>query len=281
MMFDNRGDHTEAAFALAEMRVNSRVLVNGGFRFDHAPSHGQNWSPRGAIIVKTGEGSALKLLFGTAFRAPNSFERSYEDGISQKANENLTPERVSTGELLLEQLISRHIKLTTSVYRYEARQLIDIAGDPADNMLQYHNLGIVSGSGVETEVELDLGRLTGRASYALQRASNPERVEALSNSPQHLGAFNLSAPLVRDRLRAGLEVRAMSARLTPGNEVVGGHTVTNVNFTTRSLSRRIDASFGVFNVFDEAFSDPVGPQLRQRDIRQDGRTLRLSAAYAF
>lgn len=281
LLFDNGGDHTKAAFALAEVRLGERLLLNGGVRFDHTPSHGHNWSPRGALIFKTGESSALKLLYGNAFRAPNSFERSYDDGMSQKANEALTPERVSTSELLLEQLVSRHVKLTASVYHYEARQLIDIAGDPVDHMLQYHNIGVVSGSGIETEAELDLGRLTGRASYALQRASNPDGTGDLSNSPQHLGAFNMTVPLVRDHLRAGLEVRAMSERRTPNNEVVGGHVVTNINFSTRTLTRSIDASFGVFNVFDTAFSDPVGHQLRQRAIRQDGRTLRLAVAYAF
>ena len=280
-MFDNKGDDTQALFALAEVRLGQRVLLNGGLRLDHAASIGRNLSPRGALIVRTGEGSALKLLYGNAFRAPNSYERSYDDGLTQKANERLIPERVGTGELLIEQVLSRHLKLTASVYHYEARQLIDVAEDPADGMLQYHNLGVVSGTGAETEVELDLGGVTGRASYALQRAANPDSTGDLSNSPRHLGALNVVVPLVRDRLRAGFEVRAMSARRTPNDHVVRGHVVTNINLSSLRLARHLDASFGVFNVFGATFSDPVGQQLRQRAIQQDGRTLRLALAYAF
>jgi outer membrane cobalamin receptor len=281
-LFDNPSDDTRALFASGEVRLGQRMILNGGLRYDHTPSIGGNWNPRGALIYTLGEGSALKVLYGSAFRAPNSFERLYDDGgISQKANHALTPEQVTTLEILAEKLLSRHVKVTASVYRYSARQLIDVAFDPADGLLQYNNLGEVNGQGIETEAELDLGGLSGRVSYALQRAWNPATAGRISNSPQHLGVLTLSIPIVEDRGRVGVEVRGMSSRLTSRNDVVSGYVVTNVVLSSRRLYRGIEASAGLFNIFGTTFSDPVGEQFQQNAIRQDGRATRLTLAYAF
>jgi iron complex outermembrane receptor protein len=282
LLFDNSAGDSHGVFALGEIHVGDRVIFNGGLRYDHTASTGGSWNPRGALIFKLGEGSAFKALYGSAFRAPNSFERLYDDsGFTQKSNRSLTLERVTTFELLLEQLVTRHARVTASAYRYQARQLIDVAVDPADGLLQYRNLGLVNGQGVETEVEVDFAGVNGRASYALQRAWDPARGGRLSNSPQHLGAMKVSLPVVHDRARVGLEVRGMSSLRTPRNDVVHGYVVSNLVVSSRRVFHGVESSVGLFNMFDTAFSDPAGEQHVQRMIRQDGRALRLTVAYAF
>ena len=279
--FDTTTGNTSALFALGEFRVGNRLIVNGGLRLDHSADVGNNWNPRAALIYTLGEGSAAKVLYGDAFRAANNWERFYNDnGRTQKANPAISPERVSTLEALVEKVVTRHLKLTASAYRYRARQLIDLGTDPLDGLLQFNNLGRAAGEGVETEAELDFGAVTGRASYSMQRARNPETEERLSNSPQHLGALNLSFPIAARRGRVGFELRGMSARLTPRGDDLGGHVVANLTLTGRRF-RGIEAAASLTNVFDAAFSDPVGEEHVQRGIQQDGRALRVTLAYVF
>lgn len=277
---DNTTSDMRALYALGEVRLSSRLLFNGGLRYDHASSFGSDWNPRAGLIYQLGTGSAVKLLYGSAFRAPNNFERLYGDDRTQKPNTALAPEHIRTYELLVEKLLNRHVKWSISAYQYQARQLIDLALDPVDSLLQFNNLGRANGRGVESEVELDFGTATARMSYALQVATDPDGA-TLSNSPRHLGAFNISTPVARDHARVALQVRGMSSRLTPQGDAVSGNIVADAVLTTRRRSRGPEITAGIYNVTNQRYSDPVGEEHLQRAIQQDGRTMRLTVVYGF
>jgi outer membrane receptor for ferrienterochelin and colicins len=282
VLIDNTTSDFQGVFALAEVHATNRLIVNAGLRYDYTRWLGNNWNPRAALIYTLGEGSAVKVLYGSAYRAPNNYERFYNDGdVSQKANLALTPERVTTYEALIEKLLSKHVKLTASAYRYNADRLINLIEDPADSLLQYSNTGRANGVGVETEIEVELGRVTGRASYVVQRSENPTTDARLTNSPQHLGAVNLTMPVAADRARVGLEMRALSTRFSPRGDAIDGHVVANFIVSSRRIYRDIEATAVVTNVLNSGYSDPGGPDLRQRAIRQDRRALRFTLGYAF
>nr|MCU0650345.1 TonB-dependent receptor [Gemmatimonadaceae bacterium] len=102
-----------AVYAQDEVRVGTNWILSGGVRVDYAGTFGVNVSPRLGVIRDLGAGSALKLLYGTAFRAPNNFERFY-NAFDFTPNPNVRPERVHTTELLLEQRVHTRAKLSAS-----------------------------------------------------------------------------------------------------------------------------------------------------------------------
>jgi outer membrane cobalamin receptor len=268
-------------FSSAELHFGSRVIVNGGLRYDHSRWLRNTWSPRTAFIVKLDEGSALKLLFGQAFRAPTNYERFFQDGgLSVRDNIALVPERVSTAEILLEKVLSSQLKFTASTYRYRADRLIDAVIAPGDSLSQFQNSGRADGTGIETEVEIDLGKVSARGSYTLQRATDATGGQ-LSNSPQHLGVFTVSMPVAANLAQAGLEVRAMSARRSPTGDLVRGHAVGNLVLSRRQTGRGVEASLGVFNLLNAMYRDPVGKEHVQSAIVQDGRAVRATVGYRF
>lgn len=270
-----------ALYSLGEFRLGSRLIVNAGLRNDYTRTLGSNLNPRAALIYRLGEGSAIKALYGRAFRAPNNYERYYEDGgKTQKANPGLDRERVTTYELLLEKLFSRHVKGSISAYRYETRQLIDLALDTTDGLQQFGNIGRATGQGIESEVEVEFGEAMARASYSIQRAWDPNSDASLTNSPHHLFFATMVAPLVRDKLRGAVEVRAMSARLSQNDVRVPGHAVANVILTTRAPLGGATVMVGVYNVFDARYRDPVGDEVRMTSIPQDSRALRVSLGWS-
>jgi outer membrane receptor for ferrienterochelin and colicins len=108
--------------------------------------------PRLALIYRPWERTALKLIYGQAFRAPNAFELYYTDQISEEGNPGLRPESVKTTELIYEQYFLKRAHLSISGYYNSSNGLIDLVTNPADNLLQFQNSEKVIGKGIEFEV---------------------------------------------------------------------------------------------------------------------------------
>jgi hypothetical protein len=58
------------------------------------------------------------------------------------------------------------------------------------------------------------GGVRGHASYSIQNVANLSRNEAFPDSPEHLFKLNLSVPLVKEKVFAGLEYQYTSSRHT-------------------------------------------------------------------
>jgi iron complex outermembrane receptor protein len=263
--YDNtRGDNW-GVFAQDEIRLSSRVLANAGLRYDRYPSFGGTLNPRLALIYHHA-GSAVKLLAGRAFRAPNSYERFYTDGLTQKP---------TSGQL------ARRWRMSLSGYDNHISNLITLVTDPADSLLVFRNVGGVDARGLELETEGELGGLNLRASYALQQAKDGASGVELSNSPRHLAKLDASRAFFRERLMLGVEMNALSRRTAANGGRVPGHAVFNVMLRTRDWPRRVSAGLGVYNLFDRAYGDPGSEEHIQTAIPQDGRSFRVTLQYGF
>lgn len=280
---DRRRSSRWAVYLQDEYRLREGLLLNAGIRYDWYQAFGGTTNPRLALIYGGVDHTAVKFLYGKAFRAPNVYELYWDNGgISQKASPGLDPETIQTYELVLERPLGRDLRAAVSLYRYQVRNLIDLTLDPADGMQFYRNVGKVDAQGVELEVD---GRwaswLEGRGSYAYQHSENAVTGETLTNSPRHLLKVNLSTPVMSDRILAGIEVQSMSRRLTVAGSNAGGATVANLTLLGRRWARGLEVSASVYNLFDRKYSDPVSDSHVQDAIPQDGRSWRVKASYEF
>lgn len=73
----------------------------------------------------------------------------------------------------------------------------------------------------------------------------------------------------------GLEALYVSKRLTLADSTVSGFTVVNVTLLGRRLTRHLDLSASVYNLFNKTYYDPGAEQHRSDTLQQDGRSLRL------
>src|SRR3989442_13467610 len=90
--------------------VATTLTLNLGVRRDQYETFGGNTNPRAAIIYRPVEQTTLKLLYGSAFRAPTVYELHY----GSHANPNLNPEAISTYEIVLEQYTHGSLRLAGS-----------------------------------------------------------------------------------------------------------------------------------------------------------------------
>ena len=291
---DKRSSSIWAVFLQDEYTILNNLILNAGVRYDHYSTFGNTVNPRLALIYTPLDGTVLKLLYGSAFRAPNVFERYYAiPALGTKSNPDLGPEKIKTYELVYEQYIGSHLRGTVSGFYYNIDNLIVQVEENGFDI--FRNLSRVQADGVEAELDAKFDNgLTGRASYSFQDAWDSDTGQTLVNSPRHLAKLNLTIPFLQDKVFLGIEEQFTDRRktLVAGN-FAKSFFVTNLTLFSRNLLNNLELSASLYNLFDCRYGDPGGAEHIQdperfKDpdrpldiIQQDGRTFRVKLTYKF
>jgi iron complex outermembrane receptor protein len=283
---DRRSSLLWALYLQDEIQLMDNLILSAGVRHDHYGSFGGTTNPRLGLIYQPAQGSTFKLLYGSAFRAPNAYEAYYGDQISNLPNPSLRPEKIQTYEAIYEQYFYEHFRSSLSGFYYRVKDLITSQPvDPAlpgDSPTHYVNVDSLDARGVELELEGRWnGGLEARASYTFQRAEATDTGRSLSNSPDHLAKLSLVLPLWQNLLFAGLEQQYQSSRLTLAGAGTGAAHSTNLTLFSRGMVPGLHLSASVYNLFDRHAYDPGTPNQIQDLIAQDGRSFRVKLDYRF
>ena len=271
-----------AFYAQDEFAIIHNLSLSAGLRYDHYSDFGGTTNPRLGLIYHPHHTTALKLLYGTAFRAPEPFEMTPDYGPFYDNNLQLKPETIRSVEGVVEETLGQHFTLEGSVFRNWINNLITIETNPADGQSIYENSGEVDATGVE--VELDgrfAGGLQGRASYSYTDTEQPVTHQTLPNSPTQLGKLNLSVPIVHQWLFASLDAQYTSPVQTLAANTVSGFSVFNVTLLGHTLGKHLDVSASVYNILNKKYFDPGRPEDPEDAIQQDGRNFRIKLTGRF
>ena len=282
---DRRTERLYAAFVQDEITLGGGFSVNAGVRYDHYNTFGGTTNPRLSLLWNPRPGTTLKLLYGSAFRAPTAYELFYNDGgITQLPNPALAPETIRTYEAALEQSAGDKVRFTATVFNNRIRKLINqessVPSDPNSPVI-FRNVGEVWATGGEAEIEGKWPGFEGRLSYTYQKVDNREAGEELSNSPRQLVKGQVSSAFLGDRILPALDVRYTGPRRTLARDLTGGYTVVNFTLSGRRLLPWLDASASVYNLFGRSYADPGGGEHIQDTIPQDGRSFRVKVTASF
>jgi iron complex outermembrane receptor protein len=279
---DRRSSTRVGVYIQDEVTLGAHLLLNAGLRFDDYSTAGNAVNPRFGLIWSPAGTTVYKLLYGTAFRAPNVYELYYEAVDSQKANPELRPERIATWEFVVEHQLQPNFRLTADAYLNRISNNINQITDPDDGLLVFVNSGQVDARGIEFEAERLWGDGTRlRTSYAWQISRERDTDATLVNSPKHLAKLNFSMPAWGDSLRTGAELQYVGSRKTLGGGSVGGRLLANLTLLSEKLAPGLELSASVYNLFDKRYADPGGQEHVQDQIQQDGRSYRLKLNYRF
>jgi outer membrane receptor for ferrienterochelin and colicins len=270
-----------ALYGQDEFAVAAKLTLSAGIRYDHYSNFGGSTNPRVGLIYHLFHPTTLKLLYGTAFRAPVPYEITPDFGAFYDDNLHLGPEKIKSIEGVVEQGIGQHFTLSGSVFRNSIRDLISLQPETT-GQLMYVNSASADATGVEVGLAAHLtSGLQGRASYSYVDAEDPILHQLLNNSPQHLGKLTLSIPVVQKRLFASLDARYTSSALTLAGNTVSGFAVFNVTLLGHTLGKHLDVSASVYNLFDKKYFNPGRPEDPEDAIQQDGRNFRIKLTGRF
>jgi outer membrane receptor protein involved in Fe transport len=272
-------------FAQDDLAILTKLHLNAGLRYDQSYDHfdhfSPSWSPRAALIYDPFSQSTFKFIYGTAFRDPSFYELSEWPSLSVKPQ----PEKISSYELDYEQGIGRHLRSSIAGYYNRMDSLIDFENGSFTN-LNADTLGL--------ELALE-GKwkdgISTRLSYTLQHTEDRETDAGLPDSPMSMIKLNISVPLIKDKVFAGLEVQYTSKSRTVYTDPTNGQTFPGanapgyaiINFTlfSQKLIKNLDISASVYNLLDKTYYDPASNFHLQNAIQQDGRTFRIKLTYRF
>jgi iron complex outermembrane receptor protein len=245
-----------------EWRLAERQRLVLGLRQDGERGGASSWSPRAAWVWSPAPGQSLKLMWGTAFRAPNRFERVVNAGMEA---EPLRPERLRTTELAWQGPLP---DVDTAGWSWQA----SLFGSHLVNFIErgdnqpYVNSLTASSRGAE------LG-LTGRwgDGWQLQLGAMGQRNRAADGSrqaysPSCTAKWALQVPLWGPALRLSLSGWATSERI--GAEHLPGYAQQQANLLWQP-NRHWDLFLGAQNLGGRAYAESSGAYY-STPVQRDG-----------
>lgn len=273
---------TSAFYIQDEFAITDQFTLTAGVRHDRQYQGIKSTNPRLALIYSPRETTAFKLLYGTAFRAANSFER-FLVLPTAIANPDLKPEKIKTTEFVAEHGFRSNVRGIFSIYRYQLENLVTQTTDPVTGLEQFQNSQRINARGFDLELQAKFRPVEGRVSYSQQHAKDSATGLTLSNAPKHMVKLNLIAPIPNTRFSAAWETQYLSSRTNWQNQTVPDYAVSNLTLLARNLVKGLDVTAGVYNVFDKRYGDPASNDdpAALISIPQDRRSFRLRAYYKF
>ncbi len=267
-----------------EYRLTDSLLVNAGLRLDyHHMIKTLQLNPRIGLIWDLTPAITTKLLYGSAFRAPNVYEKDYDvPAFGNFKNPNNKEELIKSYEVIGEWRPGQGIKLLgTLFYNDITKVLVQDVDETSPNYGMFVNSGAFQTYGFELagEKRWDNGRL-----LKLTWTHNYTRDESLGgwaqDSPKNLVKLHYAEPLFNDALRLGFEELFVDERRTLANNTAPSYHLFNINLSTKAYYG-LQASLGIYNVLDQHYKVLGGTEHIQDTLAMDGRTVRFRLEYGF
>lgn len=274
----DRRDHVNGGvFVQDEFSLDDSTTLLAGLRFDHYQWFGGWLTPRIALQRRLGERARVKLLYGEAYRAPSEYELFYSDGVTQVGNEDLTPERIGTVEAILSGELGAGLEGSVGVFHNELDDMIVLGSGPGGTQA-FDNADASQADGVELELvkRWESGARV-RMSHSYQEVVDERTGARLANAPRQLSQLVLESPLFTPRLRVGLELIHVGSRLSVAGGEAPAYVLTNLVVRAPELLPGLELYARAINLFDVTYEDPVGVDLVQDTLEQDGLRVTLGA----
>jgi iron complex outermembrane receptor protein len=278
---DNRQQSKQLTLiAQDEIQIGTSSLLTVGLSHNRQEGYRPFWSPRLGFVHDAGGWGLIKLLYGTAFRAPSVYERAYIVPSLAYGNPDLRPEKMRSFEISWEKRFSPQSRLTATAYHFDIERMVTVDGSGL----------AVNGSPIRAdglEVEYERQWSTGsrlRTGYSVQYAADQAR--RLDNSPRHMAKLNLAVPAGIPGLMAGIEGQWIAARQgNAGSESLAAYALTNVNLSYAPAGSQWELGLGIYNLFDRRYSDPVAVDdllpVTRWQLPQQGRSAILRTTLRF
>lgn len=256
-----------AAFGQISSRITDEIQITCGVRFDDNSVYGQTTNPRIGLIWKLAENLSFKGMFGTAYRAPNSFEMFTETNV-RIANPDLKPEREKSSEIGLSFQPHNRLKLEGNFFYNDFEDIIvsnvsigDVDNDGVDNF-QNRNQGTAEVLGAEMKISYYINtdlNIFVNASFIDAQQDDGINEYDVPNVADIKGNFGVNW-LIADFLNVnwiGNIVGERSTAPTNPREKVNGYWINHLTLTTRDLFYEdVAVGLSVYNIFNADYVDP-------------------------
>lgn len=276
--------NTQGVYVQDEWAFAPGWLANLGLRYDRHSRHGGSAYPRLALVWQPTEGSALKLLVGSAYRNPSAYEAYYSTGAAWLANPALRSEAIHTLQLVGEQRIGESSQLVATLFQYHISNLISQV-EVSPGVWQYQNgSSIVARGGDLALIHRSASGLRLDASLAMQNVVDHMGVR-YDNSPSWSGRLNASQPLAGEALLLAGEFRLVGSRsfvwVDGVRRTLPVEPILDLTLSAPHLAGGLSAQLRLTNVFNRHSFVAASPMTMSPLTPVYGRTGWVSLNYAY
>lgn len=242
-----------------------------GARYDINSMYGNPVSPRIAIVNKPHEKVTIKILYGSAYRAPTITEveeyRSNLGTINIMENSDLKPEKVNTYEFNIVYAPVKELLFQLNAFRNELNDIIIRTTLQTNSLTQNQNIGSAYVNGVETKLDLFFSKkISAFINFTVQDGQQKARrngmadsVFAMPNIARLKGNIGMTAH-VAELFNVTLTGNWVGERSVLGSNPYGpvdGYFITNLTITTRRFfNEHFYVSLSLKNLFNTIYLDP-------------------------
>ncbi|TBR18793.1 MAG: TonB-dependent receptor [Chitinophagaceae bacterium] len=243
------------------LNILKQTSVSVGARFDHNNIYGNTFNPKIGFTNNINKQLTLKLLFGTAYRAPTNFE-IFTTGGTRIANLDLKPERIRTYEFYLSYRPSKSTNFKAVLFRNQLYDVIVQDVPIGGGLFQNKNTGKTTINGIEAGVDyIPNTSYSGFINLTLQEGTTFDGtknsdIPTIADFKWNIG----SSFSVFKFLDISWITNVVSSRTVPATnplKKIKGYSSSNLNIKTRAFfNDRVSASVRIDNLFDRKYYDP-------------------------
>ncbi|MEA1983694.1 MAG: TonB-dependent receptor [Campylobacterota bacterium] len=268
-----------------------------GARLDHYSDLGAHFSSQAGVVYRANDEVVLKLLYGSAYRAPTLTERYAKGHIYYRAgDENIDEETANTYEVALIYKPNFQNRLALNVYYSTLSDVIDLEENP-QTAVGYQNMKDRTSRGVELEYffktqdrhNLYLNATYTEADYTVAADNN---IEEIDQSMPAISKYMLKAMYVyhaSDKLSFGTAWQHYSqttkTELTWVVNAAKDIPVEDYNLVDETITYHISSNsqlrFSIKNLFDQEVRVPSYYDRVEGGYLREGRNFALNYKYSF
>jgi iron complex outermembrane receptor protein len=270
-----------ALYLQDEWDITEDIDLTLGVRYDHFTRFGSTTNPRLGLIWRFIEDAHLKLLFATAFRAPNFNELFFVNNPVEIGNPNLDPEKINTFEVGVGYNFTEHIRGNINYFYNRIRDRIQKdSGTPS----QDQNQGGARIKGIEAELKADWGNDNyAYANYTFQDAEETRDRNRLAFVPVHKANFGVNIGFWK-YANANMNTFISGPRPREDGDDrrdMPSYTLTNLTLIGKNFIDNFEIRGSVSNLFDKSYDDPAPKNTVPTDYPQAGRAFMVELRFQF
>lgn len=267
--------------------TESWYLITGG-RSEHYSDMGTTFNPRCGVVWEYGRDDSVKLLYGSAFRAPSFAELYHKSNPVLVGNPDLKPETIESVELNFNHTLAKQLSSEISVYALRADNLIASSVDrdlsKAWRPRYFVNYNRTKNFGVEiTEKYMFAYNTSIMAGYSFTEAKDDITDQELAFVPRHQAVFGVNVPFLK-AFNANMNMVYKGELPRESSDMRSALPATlSVDTTLKyDWSKKCSLFASVYNIFDEkVYSYTVKAQAPAADIPMPGATFSAGVTYKF
>jgi len=274
--------HILAFYLQDEWNITDDIDLTVGVRHDRFTRFGGTTNPRFGLIWRFVEDAHLKLLFATAFRAPNFQELFITNNDQREGDPNLDPEKINTYEVGLGYNFTRQLRGNINYFynRIRDRIILDTASSPD----KFKNSSGARALGVEAELKADLGNNNyAFANYTFQKAEETRERKRLADVPVHSGNIGINAGFWK-YANANLNTLFIGPRPREFDDTrhdLSSYALVNLTLIGKNFINNLEIKGSIFNLFDKSYKDSAPQDTVPTDYPQPGRSFIVELQYQF